>query len=122
LETWFSPLYDELIRFNPDNPAEAKAKFPALYKTILNELPWTEFVSARASANKVMAHIVEKMTRNIENGVCYFNIHALGEHNVKKVMLILPEIQKQTGARAVKIDQDPSRIFVRLEMPPQISN
>jgi hypothetical protein len=122
LETWFSPLYDELIRFNPANPAEAKAKFPALYKIILNELPWTEFVSARASANKVMAHIVEKMTRSIENGVRYFNIHALGEHNVKKVMLILPEIQKQTGARAVKIDQDPFRVFVRLEMPPQISN
>lgn len=122
LEEWFLPLYDELVRANPDNPIEAKARFLAIYKTIVNELPWTEFVSARQSAEMVMEHIIEKMTRNIENGVRFMNIHGIGEGNVGKVVTMLPELQKKIGAVAVRIDQDPSRIFVRLEIPFQISN
>jgi hypothetical protein len=122
LETWFLPLYDELMRSNPDNPVEAKARFLSLYKTILNELPWTEFVSGRHGAEKVTAHIVEKMNRNISNGVRYINIHGLGERNVEKIISILPEIQKQVGAVAVRVDKDPTRVFVRLEIPNQISN
>ena len=122
LETWFLPMYNELVRSNPDNLGEAKARFIAIYKTILNELPWTEFVSVRVSAKKVKEHIIEKMTRNIENGVRYMNIHSLGEKNVKKIMGVLPDIQEKIGAIAVRVDKDPTRIFVRLEIPPQISN
>jgi len=88
----------------------------------VNVLPWTEFVSARQSAEMVMEHIIEKMTRNIENGVRFMNIHGIGEGNVGKVVTMLPELQKKIGAVAVRIDQDPSRIFVRLEIPFQISN
>lgn len=122
LQTWFLPIYDELLRAHPDNPAEAKERFLALYKAILNELPWTEFVPAGASASKVTRHIIEKMTRNIANGVRYLNVHGLGEKNVAKILGILPEIQKQIGAIAIRIDRDPRRIFVRLEIPAQISN
>jgi len=50
------------------------------------------------------------------------NIHGIGEGNVGKVVTMLPELQKKIGAVAVRIDQDPSRIFVRLEIPFQISN
>lgn len=122
LETWFFPIYEELVKTNPDNPIEAKARFLSLYRTILNELPWTEFVSSRQKAEKVTDHIIAKMNRNIANGVRYMNIHGLGEKNVDKIIGILPEIRKQIGAVAVRIDKDPARIFVRLEIPAQISN
>jgi len=92
------------------------------YETILRELPWTEFVGFRDSAEDVKERILEKMTRNIENGVRYLNIHSLGEKNVEKIISILPVIRKAVGAIPTKIDKDPTRIFVRLEMPTQISN
>jgi hypothetical protein len=121
LDDWFWPLYEELLRAYPNDPASAKAKFQEIYNNILNELPWTEFVSASASAAKVTQHIKDKVKRNIQNGIRYLNVHALGEANVRKVVRILPDIQKQTGAIAVRIDQHPARIFVRLEIPLQIS-
>lgn len=119
LEEWFWPLYEELRRAYPEDPGLAAAKFRSLYNSIVSDLPWTEFVS-RASTKKLAAHIREKMRRNLENGVRYLNVHALGESNVKKVMLMLPDIQKETGAVAVRTDQDSGRIFVRLEIPLQL--
>jgi len=115
LETWFLPLYEELQR---TDPIEAISKFQAHYKTIVNELPWTEFVSARASRKKVTDHIITKMKSNLENGVRHMNIHGLGAENVKKVQGILPDVQKQTGAVTARIEQDNTHVFVRLEIPP----
>jgi hypothetical protein len=119
LEEWFWPLYEELVRAHPDDAPTAKVIFQLHYKAIVNELPWTEFVSARVPAAKVAAHIVAKMKRNIENGVRYLNVHGLGEGNVKRILSMLPGIREQTGAETVRVDQDPNRIFVRLEIPPQ---
>jgi hypothetical protein len=121
LEKEFIPVYEELTRTYPDNPAEARSRFLSFYKTVVNELPWTEFVSGRMSAEKRTAHIVEKMNRNVVNGVRSLNIHALGAKNVKTVVSILPDIQKQTGAQTVRLENDKERIFVRLEIPTQIS-
>jgi hypothetical protein len=118
LESTFVPAYEELMRAYPNNPETAKAKYLTFYKTVLNELPITEFVSGRASAAKATAHIVEKMKRNATNGVRYLNIHALGEKNVKTVASILPPIQEQTGASIVHLEKEKSRIFVRFEIPP----
>jgi|GEM_PF-6566781 len=121
LEQWFWPIYEELQRAYPDDPDLGKAKFRSLYNSIVNDLPWTEFVSSRASKNTISDHIAGKMKRNLEMGVRYLNVHGLGEANVKKVMLLLPEIQKQTGATAVQVDKDVARIFVRLEISPQLT-
>ena len=122
LESTFVPAHDELMRAYPNNPETAKAKYLAFYKTVLNELPVTEFVSGRASVDKATAHIVEKMKRNAVNGVRYLNIHALGEKNIKTVTSILPAIQEQTGASIIHLEKEKSRIFVRLEIPAKISN
>jgi hypothetical protein len=117
LETWFVPLYDELLRANPGDPAAATAQFQIHYKSIVNDLPWTEFVSSRSSAAATTAHIVDKMGRNIKNGVRYLNIHGLGANNMRKIERILPDIIRETGAAVARTDRDPNRIFVRLEIP-----
>jgi hypothetical protein len=121
LEEWFWPLYEGLLTAYPDDPEKAKAKFQLVYNNIVTDLPWTEFVSSAAAAATVTTHICDKMRRNIQNGVNYLNVHGLGKKNVKKVIRILPDIQNQTGAIATHMDQDATRIFVRLEMPRQIS-
>ena len=117
LESEFLPYYEQLVKSNPDNPTEVKVKFLEFYKTVLNELPWTEFVSGRSTAAKVRTHIVEKMNRNVTNGVRFLNIHGLGAKNVKTVSQILPDLQSQTGAEIIKSESDKHRIFVRLEIP-----
>ena len=122
LEEWFWPLYEGLCGAYPDDLDKAKTKFRTLYNNIVTDLPWTEFVSSAASASTVTTHICDKMKRNIQNGVNYLNVHGLGKVNVKKVIRILPDIQNQTGAIAAHMDQDSTRIFVRLEMPRQLSN
>lgn len=118
LETWFWPLYEELLRTAQGDPSAAKEQFQIHYKTIVNDLPWTEFVSARSKRAVITASIVGKMMRNIKNGVRFLNVHGLGEANVRKIERVLPEILKQTGAIVVKTDKDLTRIFVRLEIPP----
>jgi hypothetical protein len=122
LEDEFLPYYEQLVKSNPDNLTEAKIKFNAFYKTVLNELPWTEFVSGRTSAAKTASHIVEKINRNAVNGVRFLNIHALGTKNVATVNAILPSIQSQTGAEVKNSESDKQRIFVRLVIPQKISN
>jgi hypothetical protein len=121
LETEFLPLYEELNRALPDNPQDVKVEFLRFYMLVVNELPWTEFVSGRMSAEKRAAHIVEKMNRNVLNGVRFLNIHALGAKNVKTVVAMLPDIHKQTGAQTIQLKNEKERIFVRLEIPAKIS-
>lgn len=120
LEDWFWPLYETLLRSNPDDPEAARAIFRTIYNGIVIDLPWTEFVSTGTSANKSTSHIVEKMKHNIQNGVRFINIHGIGDANVKKINAILPEIQKQTGSIVSHISSEPGRIFVRLEAKPKL--
>lgn len=122
LESEFLPYFEQLAKAYPDDPTGVKAKFLTFYKLVLNELPWTEFVSGRSSVEKVTAHIVEKMNRNVANGVRSMNIHGLGAKNVKTVMAALPEIQSQTGAEINSLEKDKQRIFIRLEIPPKTAN
>ena len=116
LEDWFWPLYENLLRDYPDDPNLAKLKFQAIYSMILNELPFTEFVSTGWSADKTLRHIVEKINRNRKSGIRFLNIHGLGRNNVTKVCKILPEIKEQTGAMPSREEKDSNRIFVRLEV------
>lgn len=71
---------------------------------------------------KLKSFSLLKLSINIANGVRYMNIHGLGEKNVEKIIGMLPEIQKKVGAIAVRIDKDSGRVFIRLEIPNQISN
>lgn len=117
LEDWFLPLYAELQSRHPGDPITAKSKFIGIYNTIVSELPWTVFICSSTSKPKAVSTVVGKINRNIQNGVRFLNLHGLGEKNSKKIASILPEIQKETGAIAAKMEQDTTRIFVRLEVP-----
>lgn len=115
LEDWFWPLYEHLLRSHPGDPVAARARFQIIYNSIVNELPWTEFVSTKDSPSAIKTHIIDKMTINIQNGVRFMNIHGLGEPNVKKIKSILPEVILQTGASVGRMEQETNRIFIRLE-------
>jgi hypothetical protein len=120
LEEWFNPLYKQLQEENPNEPEVVRAKFQSVYNAILTELPWTMFVCSRIGKEEVTEQIVQKMQRNAENGIRFFNVHGLGKHNAQTIHGALPDIKKRVGAVPVRMDQDQtlSRIFVRLEMPP----
>ncbi len=117
LEDWFLPLHQGLSQMYPDDPMTAKAKFLDIYSVIVDELPWTVFVCARMSKAKITRDIVDKIKRNMQNGIRFLNVHALGELNSKKTSAILPDILKETGAIAARMEQEPTRVFVRLEVP-----
>lgn len=121
LETWFWPLFEELMRGSDNDLSRAKIKFRKIYNIIINDLPWTEFVSSRVSAAKVTAHIKSKMEHNLQMGVRHLHVHGLGEANVKKIVRILPVIQDEIGAIAAHIENEGTRIFVRLEIPLSLS-
>jgi hypothetical protein len=117
LDEWFRPLYDELRMSHTDRPDVVREKFQAIYNAVLNELPWTEFVSAMTSKAGVGDHIVQKLERNAKNGVRFLNIHGLGDANVKKILAVLPDVQKRIGVAPARIEQERNRIFVRIELP-----
>lgn len=90
-----------------------------LNSDIVDDLPWTVFVSSVMPSAKLVSSIVEKMRRNSELGVRRLNLHALGPSNVKKVARSLPEIVERTGAIIALQEQEKGRIFLRLELGPQ---
>jgi len=117
LSIWFRPMYEELLKAFPDNPTHATQKFREVYGLVLRDLPWTEFVCSRASKAKIIANIVSKMQRNLQNGVRFLNLHGIGEDNGKKILAVLPAIERETGAVSVKVERDTTTTFVRLEIP-----
>jgi len=117
LDDWFRPMYTELQRVHATNPAQAREKFMEFYSSVLRDLPWSEFVCSRTSRAALTTSVVDKMNRNRQNGVRFLNLHGLGQENGKKMLAVLPEIQRQTGAVSVKIEQESTRTFVRLEIP-----
>jgi hypothetical protein len=117
LETWFWPLYEQCLASYPSDPDLAKAQFRITYSLIVNEAPFTEFVAGPTPAATTLRHIVTKMEQNIANGVRFMNIHALGARNVAKVLKILPQIAKQTGAVCLRNENEGTRIFIRMEIP-----
>ena len=119
LENWFLPLYQELVRQHADDAGLARTRFRKIYNNIVDDLPWTIFVSAAMPATKLVSSIVEKMRNNSELGVRHLNLHALGPSNVKKVASSLPEILDQTGAIVALQEQEKGRIFLRLEVVSQ---
>jgi hypothetical protein len=117
LEDWFLPLHRELLLAYPNDPVAAKTKFLTVYNLVVTELPWTVFICSNTSKAKAISTVVSKINRNLQNGVRFLNLHGLGDTNAKKIASILPEIQKETGAVTARMEQDSSRIFVRLEVP-----
>jgi hypothetical protein len=120
LESWAYPLYEDLLKTNPGQPELAKAKFQQYYNETLLDLPWTEFVSARQTADEARDHIISKMKRNKANGIRYMNIHAFGAGNVRKIQAIVPAINREMGASVSKVEMEITRIFVRLEIRPAL--
>jgi hypothetical protein len=116
LESWFLPLYQELLRDSGNDAGVARARFRKLYNNIVDDLPWTIFVPTSMSAAKLIDLVTEKMWNNSEIGIRYLNLHALGPSNVTKIVSALPEITKQARVIVAHQEQEKARIFLRFEL------
>ena len=83
----------------------------------MNELPWTVFVCSSTSEAKTTGAVIDKLKRNQQNGIRFMNLHGLGAANARKIGEMLPDIQTATGAVVTRREQEPTRIFVRPEVP-----
>lgn len=115
LEDWFLPLYQELLRQSPNDAGIARTRFRKFYNNIVDDLPWTVFVSGTMNTAKLVETVAKKMQQNAEIGVVHFNMHALGRANVKKVARAIPEILDRADAIVELQDQQAERIFVRFK-------
>ena len=120
LESWFKPLLNQLMLEYPDDMATVKQKFQQSYNVVVENIPWTVFVSA-AMHDKLAVHIIKKMQTNLKNGIDYLNVHGLGDSNVKRILASFPEIQKEIGAVPVHVDQNMTRISARLQVQRQLT-
>jgi hypothetical protein len=117
LENWFLPPYNELLGDNANDAGAARTKFRKFYNNIVDDLPWTVFVSGAMPIAKLIDLVANKMRSNSEIGVRYLNLHALGPANVEKVVTALPEIIERAEAIVALQEQEKARIFLRLERP-----
>jgi hypothetical protein len=114
-DDWLKPLY-ELLRENEEDEATALERFRGIYNTIVEELPWTVFVSRNTPKAEIQEEILRKLKANLRYGIRWINIHALSEPNVAKIRAVLPIVeQKYPGIRR-SIAEEGSRIYVKLEV------
>lgn len=106
LEEWLMPAYNNLKETLKDDDL-AKAEFGKIYAHLVNELPFTIFVSHIMTIDGLKDEIL----RRKEFGVAFVNIHAIGNDNVQKVKLVTPEIEKD---RQYCEERRRDHIFVRI--------
>jgi uncharacterized protein YaaQ len=81
-------LYEEMSRqedFSND-------KFREKFEKIVNEAPFTVFVSQRESKSAFKNEINAKLKKFRNYGIGYLSVHGIGPENVKKVQEIIDEI------------------------------
>ncbi|MDD2680266.1 MAG: hypothetical protein PHO03_05675 [Candidatus Omnitrophica bacterium] len=90
LEEWLMPAYEKLKETLADEDL-AKLEFGKIYSNLVNQLPFTIFVSHVMSRDELKKEIL----RRKEFGIAFVNIHAIGDINVLKVKAVTVEIEKE---------------------------
>lgn len=85
------PLYNFLVEEKGDEQL-----FLRIYETIVTEFPFAVFVSQEKSLKKLQAEVKTKIAMVKKYGWKKVSVHGIGENNVKKIMEIALEIQKQS--------------------------
>ena len=106
LEDWLIPAYGELSE-TLNNDDLTKKEFGKIYNHLVNELPFTIFVCRTMSIDGLKDEIM----RRKEFGINFINIHAIGNDNVQKVKIVIPDIEKDSHYCE---ERKTGRIFVRI--------
>lgn len=114
LETWFMPTYD-LLEKNLKDPNEAMKKFRPLYFNMVEQLPFTIFVSGQTKEEEIKELIESKAERNLKYGIKFLNIHGIGERNIKRIYDAINHIKKKYKNAVTSITDENNIIFVRIE-------
>ena len=94
----------------------AREVFLKIYNNIVDELPWTVFVSYATRRESLREEILDKLERNIRYGTNFLIVHGLGKKNVEKIRDAVSEVQKQYPRIHVSIREVETRIYVRFEL------
>jgi len=114
IEDWLMPTYD-LLEKNSENKDVALKKFKALYAKMVEELPFSVFVSSQDKEGEIRARIEIKMEANIKYGIKFLNIHGIGHRNIKRIYDTIKHIKKRYPNMIQSITDENHIIFVRLE-------
>lgn len=114
-EDWLRPLYENLLK-DKVNPESAKETYLKIYSNIVEELPWTVFVSVKNSIEAIRAEVETKIDANLKYGIEFLNIHGIGGHNIEKIRTVVDELEKSYPDLQKSIQEENSRIFVRLQI------
>lgn len=115
LNDWLRPLYESLEKGSP-TPIEAVRKFQQVYHNIVDELPWTVFVSRHSPSVQIKSEVLGKIDANLKYGIRWLNIHALGKENLCKLRSVLDELEAERADLHVEITKDEQRMTVRLKV------
>lgn len=119
-EEWIIPAYQELKKTTPDKE-ELKRRFQKFYSTIVNELPFTEFIGRATSLGEIEEIITDKIMKNIEYGHRFFNIHGIGRANIDKIREIVQKLEQNIPGLHKSIQEEDNIILVKMEFRKPIS-
>ena len=121
-ESWIRPLYEEMVK-TEGNKAVALDKFQKVYNTIVDELPWTVFVSQTMTACDLEKQILYKLEKIKSYGTDFLNIHALSVSNVNKVRSVIPLIEQRYPDVVKSVTEEGARVIIRLRInSPAVTN
>ncbi|HAZ10814.1 MAG TPA: hypothetical protein DCY56_06895 [Candidatus Omnitrophica bacterium] len=85
-------------------------KFKSMYKMVVDELPLCVFVNHIMNKNDIKGEIELKK----KYGLKYINMHGIGTSNIKKIIEVVDELEKQSKFATKETKEDTHSIFVRL--------
>lgn len=97
LESHIIPLYKFLV-----DERRNEQLFLKIYETIVTEFPFAVFVSQEKSLKDLQSEVKTKIDMVKKYGWKKVSVHGIGEKNVKKIMKITMEIQKEN--KDLKVD------------------
>ena len=109
-EDVLKPLYKSLMD-NCEDEEVAKGRFKKIYERIVNELPFTVFVSQHMKVEEIKSQVLIKR----QYGIKYINIHGIGKDNIRKIKEVIAYLEDCEEYKIKKeIREESNIIFVRI--------
>lgn len=84
------PLYEQMSQ----RPDFNQKDFVEAYNIIVTESPYAVFINARMTDRVAKQEVVNRLAVSRKYGIKRLNIHGIGNENVRKIMSLLPKLEK----------------------------